>query len=167
MFNFNDSLVSIRNNKLWKQFEGDYLDYFRESTFNPSKFYSIEFIANENPYNDKIFNNIEFKADVLNNSITGVSQDSAMANFASANTLPFLRTRTWNEYQDTGYKPFVPMVRRGTNLSQKFRIWRSLIDRDALSTNRFDRIRGPWARFYLEGGFFNKTVIHDIAVDYV
>jgi hypothetical protein len=58
------------------------------------------------------------------------------------------------------------MLRKGSNLTQKFRIWRGQIGRD--TTHKLDRIRSPWARIKLTGGRQNvKSVIHDIAVNYV
>lgn len=146
---------------IWKQFSGNYLTYF-----NSYKGYSIEFISAENPLIDKTFFNVESRADVLEGSITGVSQDTETGNHASINVPPFKTIRVWNEYQDTGTVNFTKVLRHGENLAQKFRIWRGEIGRD--TTKPLDRIRSPWARIKLSGGNEAiKTVIHDVAVSYV
>lgn len=179
MFNYKDSLVSIEHNSgnLWKQFAGDeYLRYFgRTDEGEPSyELYSIELISAENPTEDKTFTNIEFRADVLNKSITeSRSQDketlASYRNLASINKVPFKTLRVWDEYQDTGHQDFDRLLRKGTNLSQKFRIWRADIGRDFTDRiHKFNRIRNPWARVQLLGYDENiKVVIHDIAVMYV
>ena len=95
--------------------------------------------------------------------------------FASYNKLPFDSIRAWNEYQDTGHYDnansvwvdvaLQSMIRRGTNMSQKFRIWRADIPR--VYGKPLERIRNPWARIKLsDAGGNKKTVIHDIGVTY-
>ena len=178
MFNYKDSLVSIEHDSgnLWKQFAGDeYLRYFDrmegQEAFYES--YIVELISAENPTIDKTFTNIEFRADVLKDSITKAGSqecelDPNLTNLASINKLPFKTLRVWNEYQSTGDIEFDRLLRRGTNLSQKFRIWRGDIGRAVDKVHKFNRIRSPWARIKLVGGDENmKTVIHDIAVIYV
>lgn len=159
MFPFQDSLVAIKNNKLWKQFAGNYLSLFGED-----KSYSIDLIASENPTEDKIFSNVEFRAEVLDDSI---QEPYSQRTYSDLNILPFTKIRAWNEYQDTGEVDFERTIRRntGSNLAQKFRIWRGDIPR--AETNPLERIRNPWVRIKLfDDGSNKKTIIHDIAITY-
>ena len=184
LFPFKDSLVSVEHSSgnLWKQFAGtQYLRYFGRThtsggvTSPAYEDYTIEIVSAENPTEDKIFTGLEFRADVLIGSVTSISQStySGMDNLASINRIPFKTLRVWNEYQDTGSTELVKMLRRSTNLSQKFRIWRADIGRNRTDKiHQFSRIRSPWARIRLKGGDElrennMKTVIHDIAVTYI
>ncbi len=175
MFPFKDSLIAIKNNTLWEQFAGNYLSFF-----GSNKGYSIEIISAEKPTEDKIFSTVEFRADVLDNdnhlaARSDVGTDIGQFDFASYNKLPFDSIRAWNEYQDTGHYDnansvwvdvaLQSMIRRGTNMSQKFRIWRADIPR--VYGKPLERIRNPWARIKLsDAGGNKKTVIHDIGVTY-
>lgn len=177
LFNFKDDVIAIKDNKLYNQFKGEYLNFFEEQ-----KDYSVEFISNDNPTLDKIFTGLEFRADVVKvDTVQGNPQprmlpDSGILDSdntrleSSINEMPFTKLRVWDEYQDTGNTSLTSMIRRGTNLSQKFRIWRAEIGRDTLlNPHKLDRIRNPWARVKL----FNdnkkplKVVTHDIIVNYV
>lgn len=173
IFNIKDSLVSIKEDahtSLWKQFDGDYLSFYGE----PLKDYSIEFVSSEYPIMDKIFTNIEFRADVLKSNITdSYSQKTHNSPYyASVNIQPFSHIRVWNEYQDTDKIELNSMIRAGSNLSQKFRIWRGDIPRDKNGEHKLQRIRSPWARIKLFGKLYphlgkSKTVIHDMNVLYM
>lgn len=175
MFPFKDSLVAIKNNTLWEQFAGNYLSFF-----GSNKGYSVEIISAEKPTEDKIFSTVEFRADVLDNDNHLAARSDAgtgtgQSDFASYNKLPFDSIRAWNEYQDTGHYDnansvwvdvaLQSMIRRGANMSQKFRIWRADIPR--VYGKPLERIRNPWARIKLSDvGGNKKTVIHDIGVTY-
>ena len=175
MFPFKDSLIAIKNNTLWEQFAGNYLSFF-----GSNKGYSVEIISAEKPTEDKIFSTVEFRADVLDNDNHLAARSDAgtgtgQFDFASYNKLPFDSIRAWNEYQDTGHYDnannvwvdvaLQSMIRRGTNMSQKFRIWRADIPR--VYGKPLERIRNPWARIKLsDAGGNKKTVIHDIGVTY-
>ena len=175
MFPFKDSLVAIKNNTLWEQFAGNYLSFF-----GSNKGYSVEIISAEKPTEDKIFSTVEFRADVLDNDNHLAARGDAgtgtgQSDFASYNKLPFDSIRAWNEYQDTGHYDnansvwvdvaLQSMIRKGANMSQKFRIWRADIPR--VYGKPLERIRNPWARIKLsDAGGNKKTVIHDIGVTY-
>jgi hypothetical protein len=151
-----DSLIAIKDNILWKQFNGEYL-----SLFGKNLGYSIDIISAENHTLDKIFSTIEFRAEVLEGSIQD-AESQAKDSLNNKNILPFTKIRAWNEYQDTGECEFknTPI---GNTLSQRFRIWRGNIPRVGF----LDRVRNPWARIKLYDDGSNKnTVIHDIAVTY-
>ena len=156
MFDYKGSLISIKNNTLWKQFAGDYLSFF-----GVDKPYSIELLCSENPLEDKTFTNFEFKADVFNNN-TPVTE---AYNLTTANVLPFDKIRAWNEYQNTGEVDLIKTLGIA-NISQKFRIWRGDIPR---AYNSMDRIRNNWMKlkFKKTSGVNYKTIIHNVSVSYV
>lgn len=159
LFPLQDSVIAIKGHKLYKQFDGDYLDMF-----GVVKDYSVEFISNEYPIYDKIFTNFELRADVLNPD-TGALVGTTTPYTSSANLYPFKTMKVWNEYQNTGNVNFEEMIRKGTNMSQRFRIWRGDIPRD--SEKKFDRIRNTWARVKLTGDNKKiKTVLHDVNIIY-
>ena len=109
---------------------------------------------------DKIFNNIEFTSDSWNN-----------------NTLinsTFDTLDAWNEYQE-GHLSLVNIHNKPSALKKKFRMWRANIPRnntnkcgDNTHNYKRDRMRNPWLYLKLSMNTpnTNKTVLHDIIVDY-
>jgi hypothetical protein len=132
--------------KAWLHNEGNYNMFFNK--YQP--FYTTV-IANPDMPEDKIFNNIEFRADSWNGSTL-------------LNTT-FDTLTTWNEYQ-TGTATLNNILGRPSELKKKFRIWRANIPR--ASTNGRDRMRNPWLyiKLSMEGENTNKTVLHDMIVHY-
>ena len=130
----------------WLHNEGNYNMFFNK--YQP--FYTTV-IANPDMPEDKIFNNIEFRADSWNGSTL-------------LNTT-FDTLTTWNEYQ-TGTATLNNILGRPSELKKKFRIWRTNIPR--ASTNGRDRMRNPWLyiKLSMEGENTNKTVLHDMIVHY-
>lgn len=147
MFNVNDKFISIKDNKLWNQFKGEY-----NNIYNEIRPYSITFISNPDVFYDKIFNTIEYRADLWDNNTL-------------LNKSPFDTLEVWNEYQrgieHLEFKQYVP-----SNLKRKFRVWRANVPRD-MSNNR-DRIRNTWAFFKLSNTKPNtyKTEFHDSIISY-
>lgn len=164
MFNIGSDFYTIKDNKLWKMFAGGYNNFF--GNYEP---FDITFISNNDSAEDKIFTNIELRAD-----------------FYADNTLlhnnSFNYVRAWNEYQDTGKVKLDYTICKPSNLKKKFRIWRIDIPRD--KTNKLDRIRNTWTKIQL-GTYSNdeftssgisKDVsdnikksnmeLHDLSVDY-
>lgn len=135
--------------RLWGIHEGDYNYFFGK--YQP--FYTTV-IANPEFQSDKIFNNLEFRADSWN--------DGAL----TSDTFDTLRV--WNEYQDSGgtTNNLRHLRSRPSSLKQKFRIWRANIPRD--SSNGRDRIRNPWIYLKLskESDNKNKTMLHDLRIWY-
>ena len=84
-------------------------------------------IANPDMPRDKIFNNIEFRADSWN--------DTTLLNTT------FDTLTTWNEYQK-GITTLTNVLGKPSPLKKKFRIWRTNIPRDI--SNNMDRMRNPW-----------------------
>lgn len=123
-------VFTLKENGLWKMFEGDYGKFF-----GANKPWSLTFISNglnEGTVNmDKTFTNIEFRA-----SVEGDGElDSETGKFTPA--LPFDSLETWNEYQHgfttlenkSGHSSFVHGT-DSSSLKRKFRIWRNDIPRN-------------------------------------
>lgn len=147
MINFNNKLYSFNDAKMWEHFTGDYNMFYNK--YQP---YYITFIANSNATVDKIFNNIEFRADSW--------EEERLLNNRTFDSL-----EVWNEYQHgSSCLDF-----RGNNVSslkRKFRVWRANIPRD--KHNFRDRIRNTWAYIKLGMNIPNtwKTEFHDVIVHY-
>ena len=132
--------------KVWLHNEGEYNMYFNK--YQP--FYTTV-IANPDMAVDKIFNNLEFRADSWNGSTLW--------------STTFDTLTTWNEYQ-TGTATLNNILGRPSELKKKFRIWRANIPR--ASANGRDRMRNPWLyiKLSMEGENANKTILHDMIVHY-
>lgn len=117
--------------------------------------YYINIIANPDPTSDKIFNNIEYRADCFYDDNTYWYDHMA-----------FDRLEVKNEYQSNSVS--LKFNRIGnSNVKKKFRTWNLLIPRD--SKNNRDRMRNPWLNIMLtKNDVYTgiKTVIHDLIVHY-
>lgn len=147
MFNISDKTFSLKDNKIWEQFGGDY-----NSFYGDTKPFYISVIANQEPHLEKIFTNIEFRADTWN--------DKTLLDETT-----FDRVDIWNEYQH-GTQRLHMVKNRQSPLQKKYRIWRANLPRD----NKFkrDRIRNPWVNLKLsmENPENYKTELHDLLVYY-
>ena len=140
-----------KNNRLYEMYNGgDYGHGFNDKDLP----YSIQYRVNPGPYSDKVFTNVEFRADL------GVSQE----NKSTSNVQPFDTIKAWTEYQDTGVQPLV--YDRLHNLREKFRTWRALIPRNEHTR---DRIRNPWMHLKLDKPNVNgqKLEFHNISITYM
>lgn len=146
MFTLKDKFLSFKNNKLWIQNEGNYNIYFNE--FDD---YYVTYIVNPDGKSDRIFNNIEYRADSWDNNIL---TDST-----------FDTLDVWNEYQK-GTTQLTNIKYKSSSLKKKFRIWRANIPRD--NNNKLDRIRNPWIYLKLSKSSENtlRTELHDLIVYY-
>lgn len=183
MANVSDRFVSFNNGHLWLQNEGNYCEFFGEK----KPFWIIWRVAPDN-FSDKIWTNIEYRADFL-----GVLADDDDATVdvkewdfidGDTNTVytehTFDELSVWNEYQTTGdvaipsrsYQMTADMY---PDADRKFRMWRMDIPRakkDVTSGNRFgiDRIRNPWVFVKLKkniGNFEHDMMqLHDVIVKY-
>ena len=124
MFNVEDGLFSIKNNKLWKHYSTD-----NTSIYGEDKEYYITLLSNTDPLKDKIFSNIVCRADGSDNTF-------------------FNKLEVWNEYQK-GESDLTNIINKPSNLKQKFRTWRVNIPRD--NTHKLDRMRNPWLYIKLIG----------------
>lgn len=132
--------------KAWLHNEGDYNMFFNKH----QPFYTTV-IANPDMPMDKIFNNLEFRADSWNGS--------------TLLSTTFDTLTTWNEYQ-TGTATLNNILGRPSELKKKFRTWRANIPR--AKSNGRDRMRNPWLyiKLSMEGENTNKTILHDMIVHY-
>ena len=112
----------------WLHNEGDYNMYY--GYYKP--FYTTV-IANPNPTTDKVFNNLEFRADSWEWNDKTKEWDLSNSTFDTLTT--------WNEYQE-GTLALDNKMYRPSSLKRKFRIWRANIPRD--KSNGRDRMRNPW-----------------------
>lgn len=116
--------------------------------------YYIEFIANPDPLNDKVFNAIEFRSDSYDYDNTYRPNDT------------FNKLTISNEYQSTQTNLYYNKYGL-SNLKKKFRVWKTQIPRD--NTYKQDRIRNPWIKIKLEKDDnypVLNTILHDITVHY-
>lgn len=137
--------------QLYLQHAGNYNVFFGDEYPKP---YWTTIIVNQEPTVDKIFNNVQFRGDCFNGDTYDYSK------------CPFDTLETTNEYQ-SGTLSLVNTQDKPSSLKKKFRTWYTLIPRD--SSNHRDRMRNPWLKVTLSRQNdigTDKTVIHDIAVDY-
>ena len=153
MINLEDKFVSFRDNKLWLQGEGEYNKIFNEE----QPFYTL-YRINPNPYTDKIFSNIEYKADMFDSSDN--LTDST-----------FNKLKVWNEYQSNEIEINKDTLDSYPDVKRKFRTWRLDIPRDKISSDNpygLNRMRNPWLYIELlknyEGN--QRMEFHNIDVTY-
>lgn len=144
---------SMKRTNLWENFKGDYNSFYGEI-----KLPSFTYICNEDSTYTKIFDTIEYRADVYDKN----------GNLVHNRSFDWIEAA--NEYQDSGIKN-LNQSRRTINdvsLRKKFRVWRGQIPRQER-----ERIRNPWAAISL--GFSmsdneddNKFhfILHDISTKY-
>ena len=163
MVNVGDRFISLfktdNNLALWLQNEGDY-----NNIYGQSKPYWIRYRISPDPYGDKTFNNIEYRADIIKPS----DDTDVVEQINNLTNKTFDTLRVWNEYQEgeiqLQYNKF-----EVSNLKRKFRIWRADMPRDSKDPFHLNRIRNPW--IYLQ---LSKTVdlanermeFHDLLVKY-
>lgn len=159
MFNVGDSFYSIiTKNKeipgdtkthLYKMFNGSYNNFF-----DNIKPYSITIISNEDPQVDKVFTNLDYRADFFDSNNNYLENES------------FDTIKVWNEYQE-GEETLKYSKFRPSNLKKKFRIWGANIPRD--KKNKLDRMRNPWLYIKLskENPGTSKMELHDLVVKYL
>lgn len=147
MFNLNSDFYSIKNGEIYKHYAGKYNMFYGQP-----KPYSVTIISNDNPYTDKIFNTVEYIADLIPEK---------------GNKSPFDTLKVWNEYQE-GESTLVFNAYTPSSLKRKFRIWRANIPRDKI--NKLDRMRNPWLYIKLSNeknlSDMRRMELHDIMVHY-
>lgn len=189
--NMDDTGIWIKNNgTLWKHQGGsDYCKFF-----NTNKPYSMTLIGNPEPQLSKIFTNLEFRTNVIDDGIFNSNTGSFVP------TLPFDYLEAWNEYQhgktDLRNRSGHLDKQHHTSdkisaLKRKFRIWRCDIPRNnyplptteteinyekELGVSRYtytpnDRMNNPWVYLKLMKkasleGTIPKVEIHDIVMTY-
>ena len=108
-------------------------------------------MVNPNPTQDKIFDNIEFRADSWNGATL------------LDTTFDWLWVK--DEYQE-GESALTWLKGYPSTLKKKFRIWYANIPRD--KTSKRDRMRNTWLHLKLEkkNPGTERTVLHDLQVKY-
>lgn len=161
MSNVVDRFVSFRDGTLWLQNEGVYCNFFGESY----PFY-VTYRVTPDPYRDKIWTNVEYRADFfdVDEQFDGAVENVGAERYNDDETFDFMRF--WNEYQTTAYEednvPFRPV--------KKFRTWRLAIPR-ARKTDKnpygLDRIRNPWLAMTIKKNVSRGLMqLHDVIITY-
>ena len=178
MTNVDDKFVSFRDGHLWKQNEGLYCNFFNEQYD-----FWTQYRVTPDPYSDKIWTNIDYRADfyeVLDENGTSVIPEEYLINGDSfgelSDTYKERETLTdykvWDEYQTTGFVPLTHEHFDRDDVRKKFRIWRLAIPRALKEgTNKYgmDRIRNPWINILFrkqEPDGKNLVQLHDFVVKY-
>lgn len=146
MLNYRDKFFAFKNYKMWEMNAGDYNMFFGE--FKP---YYVTIVANQDEPIDKIFNTIEYRADVKRNG--KLMPDET-----------FTKLSVWNEYQH-GTLDLTNRVGHPSPIKRKFRIWRANVPRDNNSRNR---IRNTWAyvSLIMDKESTDSMELHDINVSF-
>lgn len=145
--NLDNHCLTVHNGLLWEQHAGNYNSFFGVN----NRPYYTEVVVNPNPTEDKIFDNIEFRADSWNGSML---LDTT-----------FDKLTTFNEYQ-YGECALTWLKGYPSTLKKKFRVWYANIPRDDVSKR--DRMRNTWLHLKLEkhNPGTERTVLHDLQVKY-
>lgn len=176
MVNIGNRFISFKSGRLWLQNEGYYCNFFGEQ-YN----YSVTYRCSPNPYEDKIWTNLDYRSDayeILNDEglldnkwndrllIDGGETSDGLYFYRSNET--FNNIEIWNEYQQTGNIARNPI--------KKFRTWRLAIPRAIKTkTNKYglDRIRNPWINIKFEKNLKDDKSknsqlmqLHDVIVKY-
>lgn len=121
--------VDYKSVTLWKKNSQE-----ESSFFGNNVPFEIEILCNPEHNQDKIFNNIEYRADSFSLDGTYIPNDT------------FTNLKVDTEYQTSGNISLDWSIDSPSNLSKKFRIWRIQIPRNQGTR---DRIRNPWCKIKL------------------
>lgn len=180
MTNVEDRFISFKNHYLWRQNEGLYCNFFGDQYD-----FWVTYRVTPDPYGDKIWTNLEYRAD-FHNILVGVPEPGDYSGEAiirmgydEANVvkdMTFDSLKVWNEYQTTQDLKVADIAKdQYADTRKKFRIWRMDIPRAiATATNKYglDRIRNPWVFIRLRKDMTktnaNKCLmqLHDVVVKY-
>ena len=157
MLLFNGHIYGIKGSKIHRMFEGE--DYCRLFNDTPSK-YSMTYKINRNPFIDKIWTNIEYRADVFRKG--NISDNNSV----KVDNETFDTLEVWNEYQKGTTELMGSKYPKAKN---KFRIWRADIPRDSSDIRKINRIRNPWIMLKLEKSTNTeqRMEFHDLIVKYL
>ena len=148
MFNVSNKFYSIKDNKVWEMFAGDYnifFDHFKE--------YSLTLISNENPTFNKMFHTVEYISDLFDDN-NKIVLDQSFDEIEIETDI------------EKGTDKLEYIVGRPSNLKRKFRVWRANIPRS--NDNKLKRVTNPWAKIKLTKNKYNtlKMKMKDIIVNY-
>lgn len=154
MFNIGTRFYSIKANSvgdqsIYQHLVGNYNEFYGEI-----KPYHLTIISNDDPQVDKVFTNLDYRADFFDSNNNYLENES------------FDTLEVWNEYQ-SGKETLKYSKFRPSNLKKKFRMWGANIPRD--KKNKLDRMRNPWLYIKLskEKPGTSKMELHDLVVKYL
>lgn len=154
MFNIGTGFYSIKANSkgdqsIYQHSVGNYNEFYGEI-----KPYYLTIISNDDPQVDKVFTNLDYRADFFDSKNNYLENES------------FDTLEVWNEYQ-SGKEVLKYSKFRPSNLKKKFRMWGANIPRD--KKNKLDRMRNPWLYIKLskEKPGTSKMELHDLVVKYL
>lgn len=157
VINILGSSIVATENSLYLQNAGKYNEFFGE--FKP---FWVDMIVKDDGYSDKIFDNIEFRGEAIEDA-------------EDYNLCPFTHIQASNEYQDSGETIITNSnISKNSNIEQKFRIWRLNIPREKAKVKGKirNRIRSPWVRLKLSNALKEVELkdkaymIHDFIIYY-
>jgi hypothetical protein len=157
MFKSKTGLYSTKStgdtHKIWKHFIGNIGSYYG-TVYNS---YITLLVAPE-PYNEIVFNNLEFISELVDQS----GDDVFTTGWYDNKVLPLSTVQCWNNYQDSTSIPFVYK----SNIIRRNRNWSIILPRD-YAVKR-DRLRGEWLfiKLTIDNTDNNKLILHDINVLY-
>lgn len=148
MFNVANRFYSIKGNRIWEMFAGDYNIFFDQF-----RGYSLTLVSNENRAINKMFNTVEYVGDLFDEYDRLIHEES------------FDNIQIKTDYQ-VGTEDLKYIKGRPSNLKKKFRVWRANIPRD--DENKLKRVVNPWATIKLSKNKYNtlKMKLKDIIVSY-
>jgi hypothetical protein len=166
MFLVDNHIYSIpTNSTIFQMFEG--FDYC--NLYNKQCDYYIQYKINNEPFIDKTWTNLEYRADIFNKGNIQTNEFTT-DNIVSNETFDLLKV--WNEYQNGELDLTKVRFECLKEAKPKFRIWRTNLPRaKATNSNKFglDRIRNPWIMLELKKSTnTNKRMeFHDLIIKYV
>lgn len=142
--------------KIYLMFEGN--DYCK--LYGTQREYYMTYKVNKDPFIEKTWTNVEYRADIFNNGNTPNDNANKIA------TETFDTLKVWNEYQ-SGTSNL--MQGKYPNAKAKFRVWRADIPRDTKEGRGLNRIRNPWVMLELRksSNTHKRMEFHDLLVKYL
>lgn len=178
MVNVQDKFVAFREdnqgvNKLWIQGEGEF-----NNMFGSLQDYHMLYRITPDPYGDKTFSTLEYRADMFD--MSDPNYNPYMPDEGKLTEDTFDTLEVWNEYQGNkisvgdSTSPLHPFKTKDKypDVRRKFRIWRMDIPRDKKGPDNpygLNRIRNPWIYLKLSKTptLSNERMeFHDLAVRY-
>ena len=175
MTNIEDRFISFKNHYMWLEHEGLFCNFY-----GVQKPFWIQYRVTPDPYGDKVWTNIEYRADfrrildVYNGQVVmGEAYEPSVEfetqyQYMENETFDFFRF--WNEYQTTATEDMNPAF----NPIKRFRIWNMAIPRakNTSSSVGLDRIRNPWVNILLKKNYTDSEEaqdimeLHDVTIKY-
>lgn len=156
MVNIGNHIYGIKDSTIYLMFEGN--NYCK--LYDTQRDYYMTYKINKDPFIEKTWTNIEYRADIFNNGNTPNDNANKIA------TETFDTLKVWNEYQ-SGTSNL--MQGKYPNAKAKFRVWRADIPRDTKEGRGLNRIRNPWVMLELrkKSNTHKRMEFHDLLVKYL